>query len=226
MPAGGSHKQTHNRAPLEQNLTAMLRLKSKGLELRVSLLISELALVVFLLLQFEDFLEWGLGHGRRDVILTVEVLWRRQLVFVRFRNGAPFAPRVDFKYSFNVPPRPTEGHSRRAQGRFRAGHRRKGFQRRFAQSYLAKQGSLQGCASSYGRMVSQCFSVRPCDIHTELIPASQHANQFSPVTKDQYELFYSIRMAPGQQNVLSELPIPSSNVLSVRSNSCAAVVNI
>lgn len=58
-------------------------------------------------------------------------------------------------------------------------------------------------------MVSQCFSVRPCDIHTELIPASQHANQFSPITKDQNKLFYTIKWGLGQHEVLSELPIPS-----------------
>jgi hypothetical protein len=52
----------------------MLRLESKCLELGVSLLISLLALAIFLLLQFEDLLEWGLGHGSRDIVLTVEVL--------------------------------------------------------------------------------------------------------------------------------------------------------
>lgn len=60
--------------PLEQDLTAMLRLKSKSLELCVALLVSNLALVVFLFLQLEYLLEWGFGHGSRDIVLAVEVL--------------------------------------------------------------------------------------------------------------------------------------------------------
>lgn len=67
-------------SPLEQNLATVLRLESKCLKLGVSLLISQLALAVFLLLQFEDLLEWGLGHGSRDIVLTVEVLHKHMLV--------------------------------------------------------------------------------------------------------------------------------------------------
>ena len=52
----------------------MLRLESKGLKLCVALLVSNLALVVFLFLQLEYLLEWRFGHGRRDIVLAVEVL--------------------------------------------------------------------------------------------------------------------------------------------------------
>lgn len=60
----------------------MLRLKPKCLELGVSLFISQLALAIFLLLQFEDLLEWGLGHGSRDIVLTVKVLHKYMSVYI------------------------------------------------------------------------------------------------------------------------------------------------
>lgn len=60
----------------------MLRLKSKCLEFSVSLLISKLALGVFLLLQFEDLLEWGLGDGSGDFVLAVKVLHNCRLAWV------------------------------------------------------------------------------------------------------------------------------------------------
>lgn len=50
----------------------------------MSLLISELALAVFLLLQLEDLLEWGLGDGSGDIVLAVKVLHNRRLA-LRFR---------------------------------------------------------------------------------------------------------------------------------------------
>jgi hypothetical protein len=74
--------QICNRDALEQNLATMLRLKSKCLEFSVSLLISELALGVFLLLQFEDLLEWGLGDGSGDIVLAVKVLHNCRLAWI------------------------------------------------------------------------------------------------------------------------------------------------
>lgn len=60
----------------------MLRLESKGLKLRVTLLVSNLALVILLLLQLEYLLEWGLGHGSRDIVLAVEILYDHMSVLV------------------------------------------------------------------------------------------------------------------------------------------------
>jgi hypothetical protein len=79
---GTTVERTSNtqQSPLEQDLTTMLRLEPKCLELGVTLLISQLALAVFLLLQLEDLLEWGLGHGLRDIVLTVKVLQKRMSV--------------------------------------------------------------------------------------------------------------------------------------------------
>lgn len=54
----------------------MFRLESKSLKFGVSLLITALALAIFFLLQFEDLLEWGFCYGRRDIIFTIEILYR------------------------------------------------------------------------------------------------------------------------------------------------------
>jgi len=52
----------------------VLRLKPKSRQLGVSLLITGLAFIVFLLFEFEDFLEGSLRHRSRDIIFTVQVL--------------------------------------------------------------------------------------------------------------------------------------------------------
>jgi hypothetical protein len=77
------------------------------------------------------------------------------------------------------------------------GHQHKAFQRRSAQWYPEEQGSLRDCANgdgAYGKpmLLEEVF----CDVHTELIPASQHANQFPPVAEDQNELFCAMKTVP------------------------------
>jgi len=59
---------------LEQDLATMLRLKAKCLQLIVTLLITLFSLVLFLLLQFEYFLERSFSQGGRDVVFAVEIL--------------------------------------------------------------------------------------------------------------------------------------------------------
>lgn len=54
----------------------MFWLESKSLKFGLSLLITPLALAIFFLLQFEDLLEWGFCYGRRDIIFTIEILYR------------------------------------------------------------------------------------------------------------------------------------------------------
>lgn len=62
------------RKRLEQDLTAVLRLKSESRQLLVSLLVTGLAFAVFLLFERKDFFEGGLGYRSRDVIFTVQIL--------------------------------------------------------------------------------------------------------------------------------------------------------
>lgn len=62
------------RGALEENLAAVLRLKSKSRQLGVSLLITALALAVLLFLELEDFLEGSLGYRRGDIVFPVQVL--------------------------------------------------------------------------------------------------------------------------------------------------------
>jgi hypothetical protein len=59
---------------LEQDLATMLGLEAQSLQLVITLLIALFPLILFFLLQFENFLERSLGHGGGNVVFAVEVL--------------------------------------------------------------------------------------------------------------------------------------------------------
>ena len=59
---------------LEQNLPTVLGLETERLKLIVALLVACFPLRVLLLLQLEDFLEWGSGQCGRDIVFAVKVL--------------------------------------------------------------------------------------------------------------------------------------------------------
>lgn len=59
---------------LEQDLAAVLRLESQSRKFSVSLLVTALALVIFLLLEFEYLLERSFCYGRRNLVFAVKVL--------------------------------------------------------------------------------------------------------------------------------------------------------
>lgn len=61
----------------------MLWLETERLQLIVTLLIARFPLRVFLLLQLEDFLEWGSGQRGWDIVFTVEVLR------IKYVSGVP-----------------------------------------------------------------------------------------------------------------------------------------
>jgi hypothetical protein len=69
-----SDDQTKHNPSLEQDLPTMLGLEAKSLQLIVTLLVALFPLILFLLLQFEDFLERSLDHGRWEVVFAVEIL--------------------------------------------------------------------------------------------------------------------------------------------------------
>lgn len=98
----------------------------------VALLIGGFALAVFLLLEFEDLLERGLGDGGGDVILAVEVLDKsyRQHSISKFTKV------------MYAPLRLEEEHSRREQGKCRAAHRRTASRRRFVRWFPEERDLL------------------------------------------------------------------------------------
>lgn len=57
-----------------------------------------------------------------------------------------------------------------------------------------------------------------CDVHTELIPASQHANQFPPVAEDQNELFCTMKtvVRSAQANFGVNIPLCQRTICQVQ----------
>jgi len=120
----------------------------------------------------------------------------------------------------NVQSRPEVTHSRLLRGRDRARCRRRGSARTASPEYPEERGFLYALASALYH--PPCFvSLAHC--HTELIPASQHADQLAPVSQGDHKLLFR---APMSAHPVQHTCLHVTNSLSVRSSSCAAVVNI
>jgi hypothetical protein len=110
--------------------------------------------------------------------------------------------------------------SRLLRGIDRVRCRRRGSGRTAFPKYPGERGFLYALASVFGHPLL-CVSLAHC--HTELIPASQHADQLAPISQGDHKLLFRSPMsAPLVQSSRRHF----TNSLSVRSSSCAAVVNI